>query len=99
MTGVLKEEGKERGIGAGAADSPFFPPARQVVIPNATKWSEEPSVKFILMICRKSRTRQGSDVGRKTMPPLHSTPIGVVQYGCMCLFYQHSMPNGIITAK
>ena len=65
----------ERGIGGGAADSPFFLPARQVVIPNATKWSEELSVKFILMICRKSRTRQDSDVGRKTMPPLYIRPL------------------------
>ena len=75
MTGVLKDKGK----GESAASPPIpLSPARQVDIPNATKWSEESSVKFILMICRKSRTRQGSDVGRKTMPTsLHSTPIFV----------------------
>jgi len=76
MTGVLKEEGK----GESAASppiplSPFFPPARQVVIPNGAKWSEESSVKFILMICRKFRTRQGSDVGRKTIPPPYIRPL------------------------
>ena len=82
----------ERGIGGFAADSPFFP-LRGKSSFRTQRSGEEPPVKFILMICRKSRTRQGSDVGRKTMPPFKNFAV----YGTPTIYVIDG--KGVITGR